>query len=172
MTRPTAVPRRALGIAIHTGWGACVVVGGSPARPEILANEIVEIAGDAERFCYHMAAEMEPAVALKWIARVRKSATANAKKALAPLLAQDVAVCAIVAKDREPGPLEEILKAHPRIHAAEGCFYRDVFRDACSVPVRLVPPDSLDDSKIGKLASPWGRDQRLAALAAWSVLRG
>ncbi|MFL5249282.1 MAG: hypothetical protein ACJ79V_15805, partial [Myxococcales bacterium] len=64
-----------------------------------------------------------------------------------------------------------ILAAHPRIHTAEGCFYRDVFREACPVRVLLVPPSSLDAATIGKIARPpWGRDQKLAALAAWAVL--
>jgi hypothetical protein len=37
--------------------------------------------------------------------------------------------------------------------------------------VRLVAPSSLDASKVGKLAEPpWGKVQKLAALAAWSVI--
>jgi hypothetical protein len=39
------------------------------------------------------------------------------------------------------------------------------------VPVTIVPPASLDISRVGKLAGPpWGKDQKLAALAAWSLL--
>jgi hypothetical protein len=162
--------KRALGISPHTGWAACVVVGGSLAKPEIVANEVIHILDDSMRFLFHMAEEMKLAEAEKWIARTRKTAVANARKALAPLAAQ-ASVCAIVARDRDPGPLERILAAHPRIHTAEGCFYRDVFREASPVPVRLVSPADLDPSKVGKLAGPpWGRDQRAAALAAWTVL--
>ncbi|MFL5378067.1 MAG: hypothetical protein ACJ787_09135 [Myxococcales bacterium] len=163
--------RRALGMSLHTGWAACVVVAGSARDPEIVANQVIEILGDAERFCFHRAAEMNRADARKWIPRLKAKAIDNARRALAPLLAPDVEVCAIVAKDRDPGDLDEILAAHPRIHTAEGCFYRDVFRDACPVPVLLVAPSSLDASTIGKIARPpWGRDQKLAALAAWAVL--
>jgi hypothetical protein len=58
-----------------------------------------------------------------------------------------------------------------RIHMAEGLFYRDVFRDACQIPCRIVPPASLDLTAVGKLATrPWGQDQKLAALAAWQVM--
>jgi hypothetical protein len=165
--------RRALGISIHTGWAACVVAGGTLARPEIAASELVEVLGNAERFCFHMAAEMKLAEAEKWIAQARKKALAAARRALAPLLAQQVRACAIIAKPGEPGNLERILASHPRLHTAEGCFYRDVFRDACgSMPVHLVPPVELDASRVGKLAPPpWGRDQKLAALAAWTVLK-
>jgi hypothetical protein len=163
--------RRALGISIHTGWGASVVVGGSLQKPEIVANEVIEILGDSERFCFHMAAEMERAEAEKWIASARKKAIANARRALAPLLARDVSVCAIIAKPGNPGNLDEVLASHPRIHTAEGCFYRDVLGEACPIPVYFVSPASLDPSKVGKLARPpWGRDQKLAALAAWMVM--
>jgi hypothetical protein len=163
--------RHAMGISVHTGWAACVVVGGSLKRPEIFANEIVDILDDSERFCFHMAAEMERTEAGKWIASMREKARANARRALAPLLTQDVSVCAIVAKEGDPGDLDRIFASHPRIHTAEGCFYRDVLRDACGVPVRIIPPSALDAAKVGaKLATPWGRDQKLAALAAWEVM--
>jgi len=162
--------RYAMGISVHTGWGACVVVGGSPRAPVIIANEVIHVLGDAERFCYHAAAEMEPREAQKWIARLRKRALANAKRRLAPLVAQ-AGRLAIVAKECDPGSLEEILASHPRIHTAEGCFYRDVFRDACTKPVHLISPSSLDVANIGKVAPPpWGRDQKLAALAALGLI--
>lgn len=163
--------QRAIGISVHTGWGACVVVGGSLAKPEIVANEVIEILGDSDRFCFHMASGMNRGAAEKWIARVRKNAIANARRALAPLVVKGVSVCAIVAKNGDAGDLDAVLASHPRIHAAEGCFYRDVLRDACGIPVHVVPPSSLDPSKVGKLAAPpWGRDQKLAALAAWTVM--
>lgn len=162
--------RRALGISVHTGWGACVVVGGSLARPEIIANERIDILGDAERFCYHMAAEMKRPEAAKWLARIRKKALASATRALARIAAQ-ADVCAIVAKTGDSGSLEQVLASHPRIHTAEGCFYRDVLSEACTIPVKVVPPALLDADKVGKLAPPpWGRDQRLAALAAWTIM--
>ena len=147
------------------------MVGGSLQKPEILANEIIEILGDSERFCLHKASEMEPATAAEWVAHIREKAVANARRALLPLIAQAVRVCAIVAKEGATRDLREVLASHPRIHAAEGFFYRDVVRDACAVPVRIVPPSTLDSSKVGKLApAPWGRDQKLAALAAWTAL--
>lgn len=163
--------RRAIGISVHTGWAACVVVEGSLTKPVIVANEEIEILGDEERFCYHMAESMKLADAEKWIASCRKKALANAKRALTPLIAQ-VKTCAIVAKDRDPGSLEQTLASHPRLHTAEGCFYRDVLRDACRGHVEIIPPSALDPSTVGKLAGPpWGRDQKLAALAAWLVLQ-
>jgi hypothetical protein len=46
---------RAIGLVPHTGWAAAVVVGGSLKKPQVVANEIVEMLGDEERFCFHMA---------------------------------------------------------------------------------------------------------------------
>lgn len=163
--------QRALGISIHTGWGACVVVGGSLRRPEIVVSEVVRLLNDSERFCYHRAATMPRSAAVPWLARVRQAAVNNARAALAPLLSHGVAVCALVAKDGDAGELDAVLASHPRIHTAEGCFYRDVFREACAVPVQLIAPRSLNAAAAGKLAGPpWGRDQKLAALAAWAAL--
>jgi hypothetical protein len=163
--------KHALGVSVHTGWGACVVVGGTPAKPVIVRNEVIEILGDDERFCYHMAAEMKRADAAAWIERLRKKALANARQALARLVGKDVVAVAIVAKEGDPGDLDKVLGSHPLIHMAEGCFYRDVLREACPVPARVVPPKSLDISGVGKIAPPpWGKDQKLAALAAWRVL--
>jgi hypothetical protein len=161
---------QALGISPHTGWAACVVVSGTPAKPTIMANHVIRYAEDAERFCYHVAAEMDRAAAEQWLEQVRRAAVHRAHMQLAPLCAQ-AGVCAIAANDRDPGSFDHILSAHPRIHTAEGCFHRDVLKEACTIPVELVPPKSLDPASLGKIASPpWGRTQKLAALAAWSVL--
>ena len=162
---------RAIGISVHTGWGACVVVGGSLRQPEIVGSEVIKLLGDEERFCFHRAAEMKPAAAEEWLARVRAKAVAQARGALKTLIAKHVRVCAIVAKDGILGNLQEALTTHMRIHSAEGFFYRDIFRAACPVPCRVVSAASLNVTTVGKLAAkPWGRDQKLAALAAWQVM--
>lgn len=162
---------RALGICIHTGWAACVVVGGSLRQPEIAANEIVEVLSDPERFCFHAASDMKHVAAAVWIEQMRVRAVKNATRAIASLIAKQASVCAVVAKRGEAGGLADVLASHPRIHMAEAFFYRDVFRDACTVPVHIVPPAMLDPASVGKLSKPpWGRDQKLAALAAWSVV--
>jgi len=164
--------RRAMGISVHTGWAACVVVGGSHAKPEIVANRIIEILAGAERFCFHRAADMKLAEAAKWIAVIGAQARVNAERALAPLLVLDPSTCAIVAKVGAAPDLAAVLGSHSRIHAAEGYFYRDILQAACPLPSRVIPGASLDASRVGKLAAaPWGRDQKLAALAAWSMLR-
>jgi hypothetical protein len=162
--------RRAIGISVHTGWGACVVVSGSLQRPELVENRLIELSDDAERFCFHRAAEMDPALAPAWLTNTRAKMLARARTELAPML-QHVLVGAIVAKEGDAPDLDRAMASHMRIHAAEGFFYRDVFRDACGIPCRIIPPTSLDIAAAGKLhVKPWGRDQKLAALAAWQAL--
>ena len=162
--------QRAMGISVHTGWGACVVVAGSLERPEVVAGAMIEVLPDDERFCFHSAAEMRPKAAMEWLGHLREKAVSTARRELVPLI-PGVSICAIVAKEGEPADLAAVMQSHPRIHTAEGCFYRDVFRDASPVPACIVPPSSLDVSRVGKLAAPpWGRDQKLAALAAWSLM--
>ena len=169
--KKTPAVQRAMGITVHTGWGACVVVAGSFEHPEILANVLIEILGNDERFCFHAASEMKPAAARTWIEHLREKALIAAQRTLVPLIAHGVGVCAVVAREGKASDLSEALASHPCIHRGEGCFYRDVFCDACSVPAHVIPPASLDVSRVGKLAPPpWGRDQKLAALAAWSRL--
>jgi hypothetical protein len=162
--------KSAMGITVHTGWGACVVVAGSLAQPQVIASTVVAILPNGERFCFHRAAEMDPGAGMAWIERMREKALLAARRQLAPLTRR-VGFCAVVAKEGEPDDLATAMVSHPRIHTAEGCFYRDIFRLACALPVRIVAPSSLDASRVGRLAAPpWGRDQKLAALAAWSLL--
>lgn len=162
---------RALGICVHTGWAACVVVEGTRRRSRILANARIEIVAGPDRFCYHRASALPSNARARWLAGLRRRALAEARRALAPLLAYRIGACAIVARAGEAGALAAVLEAHPRIHTAEGCFYRDVILAACGARAIVVTPASLDPSKAGPgEGPPWGRDQKLAALAARRLL--
>jgi hypothetical protein len=173
--------RLALGLSVHTGWATCVIAGGDVRSPRLEAREDVELLGDDARFVFHLASELPIGEARRTIERSRKVAVARAREAVVRLASgRDLAGCAVVAKSTPmPEPLEAVLAAHPRIHVAEGCFYRDVFRDACEAcgfDVRVVAPAQLDPTasavtRAGKVVGkPWGRDQKLAALAAWGLL--
>lgn len=162
----------AIGITVHTGWGACVVVGGSLRQPRIIGNTVIELLQGAERFCYHRAAEMSAASVPEWLARVRAQALTQARSKLMPLLTPNVRIGALVAQDGDLPDPAAALASHMRIHRAEGLFYRDVFREACRIPCRITPSASLDITAIGRIdTKPWSRDQKLAALAAWQAMR-
>jgi len=179
--------RCAIGLCVHTGWAACVAAGGSLRAPRIEAREEIGILDDADRFLFHRAAEQDLAEAKSAVARLREEALRRATAALAGVLGRlrgeghAVVGCAIVASGAPMRPLEEIVAAHPRIHAAEGCFYRDVLLQAMELnqlPARTVAPKSLGYEGLLPLLAdagrtvgrPWAKDQKLAALAAWTVL--
>ena len=158
---------RAIGITVHTGWGACVVVAGSLREPQIVDNRVIELLAGPERFCYHRAAEMTAESAAAWLSQMRSKALARASSELATLMSHRIGAGAIVAREGALPDLGAALATHMRIHMAEGLFYRDIFRDACQISCRIVPPRALDANEVGRLATrPWGQDQKLAALAA------
>jgi len=173
--------RCALGMSVHTGWASCVMAAGSLQEPHVELREDIEILGDADRFVFHAAAKLPIEEARRSVARARELAAVNGKEALVRLIqGREVVACAIVAKLAPmPEPLETVFVAHPRLHLAEGCFYRDILKaaaEACALPVHIVTPKSLDAANAvvramaKRVGPPWGKDQRLAVLAAWSVL--
>lgn len=149
----------------------------------------MEVLGDAERFVYHMAAELPLARAERGVEKARASAAKNAVAAVKRMLElageaeHRLIACAIVAKKNPmPDSLADIVAAHPGIHTAEGAFYRDVFLAAAKSnglkSVVVSPNDAELASQaaitplVKKVGRPWGKDERLAALAAWSILPG
>jgi len=190
--------RCVLGLSVHTGWAACVVAGGSVRAPLLAAREEIELLGDLDRFVYHSAAAAKKrSEAEASVARARKMAAERATDVLARLVERAsagghaIVACAIVAKKGEMLPLENILAAHLRIHAAEAHLYRDVLRDAAEaigLPARIVSPSDLETAsamamrvnpselpallvEVGRaVGRPWAKDQRAASLAAWMLL--
>ncbi len=169
-----------LGVVVHTGWAACVVVdAGSGRRPApVEAREHVELLGDPERFVFHRAEEKKPAEAARWVGRAREQVVAQAARVLDRLAKGREGTCVVVAKPGAMPPLGEVLASHARIHAAEGLFYRDAVRaaaEACGFAVRVVSPARLDPTDarlvaVGRaLGKPWTADWKLATLAAWSA---
>ncbi len=184
-----------LGFRPHTYWTAVVAVGGRPDAPRIVDRRRFEFAAGGERFVYHRAAETAPAEAAALIADVRARTGANAARAITSLLADlrrsgDSAHLAVVpaATSKLPEKLEDIVRAHSRIHAAEGNFYRDVIAAACATAglevrrevERELPALVCDllaadrpslDARLRQMGAalgpPWSEDQKLAAMAAW-----
>jgi hypothetical protein len=171
--------RVALGLSVHTGWAAAAVAGGTWNKPLVVAREHVELLGNSDRFVFHAAAEMALGEAAARVARLRGEALERAGGVMKRLAADHaVKACAVVAKKGVLRPLQEIVSAHPRIHAAEGCFFRDVLLEAAEragMRVRVVAPGDLDANDerlagVGRLVGkPWSVDWRVAVLAAWTV---
>ncbi len=173
----------ALGLTVHTGWAACVLAGGSVRDPHLEAREHVDlVADDAARFVFHRAAEMKRAEAAPFVAQARREAVERAAAVFRRLAqGREVRACAVVAKTGAMPELDAVLASHPRIHTAEGIFYRDVICEAATTAglrgrVTVVAPSELDAkdrrlSDVGRaVGKPWNQDWKLAALAAWRVL--
>ncbi|WP_156400340.1 hypothetical protein [Caulobacter sp. Root655] len=183
-----------LGFRPHTYWTAVVALAGPSDAPRVVARRRVVFAAGRERFVYHQAA-LEPAKAHALIDAVRAATQANAAREIGDLIADlgcdGVEVRLAVAPTgatKLPQGLEEILRVHARIHAAEGEFYREVVASACGglgLEVRRVVERHLP-GLLGKtlridgatlearlkamgaaLGPPWNEDYRLATQAAW-----
>jgi hypothetical protein len=173
--------RVAVGFSVHTGWAAMVAIGGG-RKPEVLMRErLALVAGN--RFVYHAAAEMELRAAARLVAAAAKEAQENAFDAIDQLRKNHALDgCAVVAGPAAPpDDLAAIVRAHPMIHTAEGALYRDAILAAAArhrlaaelFPPKTLPADAAEVADAGRgIGPPWGKDQKLAALAAWRMLRG
>lgn len=190
-----------VGIRAHSGWAALVAVAGNARALEVLDRRQVVLV-DAERRGakqpFHFA---EPLALKEAEAHLSRCAQISARLALGAVRqvletlrerGYGLTGCAILtASGRSLPDLAAILASHALIHAAEGQFFRNVFRDACQKlhipvsPIRerdlftLAPAQlriPLADLKrqladAGRtLGPPWTQDQKQAALAGWVVL--
>jgi hypothetical protein len=187
-----------LGFRPHTYWTAAVALAGDPGAPEVLARRRIDFASGDERGVYHHVEAMERDAAQAWIDQVWAAVEANCRRGVGAML-EDLGKAGVtlglavvpIARIRPPDKLEEILKSHSWMHAAEGDFYRGVVAAACTelgLEVRRAverdlagevmrrhqlpagSPDAHLKSLGTALGPPWSEDQKLATLAAWSQL--
>ncbi len=187
-----------LGFRPHTYWTAAVALAGDPAEPEVIERRRIDFAAGDERGVYHHVEGMDRDEAQAWIDRVWGAVEANCRRGLGALVDDlgrqgvtlGVAVVPI-ARTRPPDKLEDILKSHSWMHAAEGDFYRGAVAAACTalglevrrgierdfaadVSHRRNLPGARVDAHLKSLGAalgpPWTEDQKLATLAAWREL--
>jgi hypothetical protein len=135
----------ALGIRPHSGWGALVVVAGSPGAIEIVDRRKILITAPSIKGAsqpYHFAkARFEKDQSLSnaesYLAECAAASEQLAWEALREIsgearrLGKAVARCAILlAAGRSLPALPKILASHPLIHTAEGEFFRQALRRA------------------------------------------
>ncbi|HLK24210.1 MAG TPA: hypothetical protein VKT30_06095 [Caulobacteraceae bacterium] len=183
-----------LGFRPHTYWTAAVAVAGSGLEPQMVERRRFTFATGDERMVYHQAAEIPPDEATALVERVRSAVRQNAIAGLRPLLEElgraGRSVSAAVVPTggvRVPERIEDIVRVHARMHAAEGELYRDIVAGACRdlglVVHRAVERElfALAGDRLGTseaalktrlqamgaaLGPPWSEDQKLATLAA------
>jgi hypothetical protein len=187
--------RAVLGFRPHTYWTAAVALAGDVGAPIVLERRRIDFAAGDERGVYHHVEGMAPGEAEAWIAKVWAAVEANARRGLGELVGDLGAAGASfgravvpIGRNKAPEAVEDILKSHAFMHAAEGDFYRGVVAQACAnlgFEVRRVverdlpglvgqrlgrPADASLKAMGAALGPPWSEDQKLATLAAWSAL--
>lgn len=158
----------AIGVSVHSGWGAVVAMAGGHGAEEVLDRYrlvIVDpkIAGAAQP--YHYVKEMDIRAAEKHLTRCATDSRRLALEALSRVVAElrdrgfMLAGSAILLSSARPLPdLEKILASHALIHTAEGEFFRRAFRGALErleIPVTGIRARDLDDcaqKEFGKAA--------------------
>jgi len=195
----------ALGFSVHTGWAALVAVSRTPSSLQVHDRRRVGMlpvpltpSQDSYPHVFHAAREMPLPEAERFIRRAEEEAGTKARKelraAIDALRAADQRVMGsaiITAREMPSRSLEEILRSHSLVHAAEGVLFRSVLRRASEelgLPVLQVPaPDLVGRAsralglakdevpeflgRIGReLGPPWTADHKAASLAALLVL--
>jgi hypothetical protein len=161
--------RAALGIRVHSGWGALVAVSFESNSIELLDRRRISITGttdDAASQPYHSARNLPLPEAEIFIANAfeaaHTTATSGLREVIDVLHAQKFRPtgCAILISAARPlPPLEKILAAHPLLHTAEGVFFREAFAKACAsnnLPVTKIKERDLEvalKEKFGRLST-------------------
>lgn len=159
----------AIGVRVHSGWGAVVAVAGRSGAEEIIARRKVIIIDTKKPGAvqpYHYVQEMEPSAADRHLTGCSIESKRLAREALDQISSEllkrgySLSGTAILLSSARPLPdLDEILSSHALIHTAEGEFFRQAFRHAfekLDVPVTGIRERDLDGrakQAFGKLAS-------------------
>ena len=133
--------RAAIGVRMHSGWGAVVAVGAGAEGVEVLQRlRMVVSSRDVPGAVqpYHFAEKLKLEDAKQFLAERLADSTAIAGGIIEVLLnaladrQYQVAGAAVALAAGRPLPaLEKILASHALIHTAEGVFFREVFAEAC-----------------------------------------
>jgi hypothetical protein len=133
--------RAAIGVRMHSGWGALVAVANSAGTVEVIERRRVALTipgTPGANQPYHFAEKLQLAEAENFIGNSFTSATCLALAAVRDVVAElhgrkysVVGFAVLLASGRPLPPLAKILASHALIHAAEGEFFRGAFSKAC-----------------------------------------
>jgi len=133
--------RAAIGVRMHSGWGALVAVANSAGTVEVIDRRRVAITASGTRGAiqpYHFAKNLDLAEAEKFLGncfaaseRLAAAAVRELVEELRGLHYRVVGSAVLLASGRPLPPLAKILASHALIHAAEGEFFREALRKAC-----------------------------------------
>lgn len=190
----------ALGLRVHSGWAALVVVGRHNGDIVIVERRRIELVeNEWQKQPYHAAENLKRDAGRNLVKRGIAAARRNAGREIRAALKRErqreneVTACAVLVTDpMPPWSTEEILAVHFRMHKAEGVLFRDALiraAEACRLAVVAIPEKQLAEqavnvlktrandlsdtiSNLGKsVGPPWGKDQKEATVAALVALQ-
>ena len=133
--------RAAIGVRMHSGWGALVAVSNRAGTVEVIARRRITITTPGTPGAnqpYHFAESLELPEAEKFLgncfAASKRLAMAVVRDVVDELHGRQYRVvgsAVLLASGRPLPPLSKILASHALIHAAEGEFFREAFSKAC-----------------------------------------
>jgi len=178
--------RIAAGFKAHSGWAALVVIGSSSDGFAVIDRRRIELVDETwAKQPYHAADDLPAAEARRLVQRGIDAAHRFAKREMRAFVKRsaghEIAGCAVLIGTPMPEwTIEQIRSVHVRMHKAEGVLFPAALiaaAKACDLNVVAIPEKglTLDDrvAILGKsVGSPWGKDQKTAAMAAMIVLNG
>ena len=161
-----------LGFAPHSGWAAVVALGGSPAKPQVLARSRVEMADPRDpesKQPYHAVETLGVEKAARrldgYMAVAERMADAAIKALVKDLGGQGHRVSAVgilESSGRKGDSLASILASHALIHTADGDHFRKALAAAAErsrLAVSRVPARDLEGEAVARLGRPAPRLQ-------------
>ena len=131
----------AIGIQVHSGWGALVAVASDGGTLTILHRARLEITSDeiaGSKQPYHFAENLGLLEAQKYLGNCAAASSRLAAKTLRDVVERLqsekkplVGSAILLGAGRPLSSLDSILSSHPLIHTAEGEFFRRIFWAAC-----------------------------------------
>ncbi|HXN52817.1 MAG TPA: hypothetical protein VN943_12850 [Candidatus Acidoferrum sp.] len=131
----------AIGVRMHSGWGALVAVSNSAGTVEVIERRRVAATtpgAPGANQPYHFAKNLELAEAEKFLGNCfaisKRLALAAVRGVVGELRDRQYRVvgsAVLLASGRPLPPLAKVLASHALIHTAEGEFFREAFSKAC-----------------------------------------
>jgi hypothetical protein len=165
--------RAAIGLRMHSGWGALVAVSNAAGTVEVIERRRVALTSPGSPGAnqpYHFAKNLELPEAEKFLgncfAASKRLALESVREVVNQLRARQVRVvgaAVLLASGRPLPPLAKILASHALIHSAEGEFFREAISKACEgldLPVTGIRERDLNEcvhTTFGKAAARIGR---------------
>src|SRR5437016_173610 len=172
----------AIGIRMHSGWGALVAVSNSAGAVEVIERRRVAITTPGTPGAtqpYHFAENLELPEAEKFLGNCFSTSVRLASAALRELIDElrnrhysVVGSAILLASGRPLPPLSNILASHALIHAAEGEFFREAVGKACKgldLAVTGIRERDLDECLRKEFGQAAGRMQHQVSILGRSL---